>query len=246
MAGPSREQALSLLAAANNHGDLAVKLSSLKQAKDILLAVEPSVAGELFPYLVELQSSPESLMYARLVFTCLDSIIGGVAFPKSTGYYQLLRLNYRLIDEIGLQAMEHSVMLIPVLLSLLKDDDSVFRWHGKVKRWLEELWTWMVKFKDAVFNILLEAGSVGMKLQAIKFLESYVLLFTSDASDSEKSEAMTRNGRVFNVSWLVGGHPILDPLALMSEANRSFSILLDLLRPASSLPGSLTISVVNW
>ncbi|KAK3031279.1 hypothetical protein RJ639_035579 [Escallonia herrerae] len=98
MAGPSREQALSLLAAANNHGDLAVKLSSLKQAKDILLVVEPSVAGELFPYLVELQSSPESLVRKALI---------------------------ELIDEIGLQAMEHSVMLIPVLLSLLKDDDFV-------------------------------------------------------------------------------------------------------------------------
>ncbi|KAK3021466.1 hypothetical protein RJ639_047638, partial [Escallonia herrerae] len=287
MAGPSREQALSLLAAANNHGDLAVKLSSLKQAKDILLAVEPSVAGELFPCLVELQSSPESLVRKALIeyseksydttIVELDGVsfgvhcmflIGGVAFPKSTGYYRLLHLNYRLIDEIGLQAMEHSVMLIPVLLSLLKDDDSVvarksiisgthmfcsvleeltlqFRWRGKVERWLEELWTWMVKFKDAVFNILLEAGSVGMKLLAIKFLESYILLFTSDASDSKKSEAMTRNGWVFNVSWLVGGHPVLDPLALMSEANRSFSILLDLLRPASSLPASLTISVVN-
>lgn len=62
-----REQALSLLAAANNHGDLAVKLSSLKQAKDILVSVEPSMAAELFPYLVELQSSPETLVRKTLI-----------------------------------------------------------------------------------------------------------------------------------------------------------------------------------
>lgn len=67
MAAAPRDQALSLLAAANNHGDLAVKLSSLKQAKDILLSVEPSSAAELFPYLVELQSSPERLVRKALV-----------------------------------------------------------------------------------------------------------------------------------------------------------------------------------
>lgn len=58
----AREQALSLLAAANNHGDLAVKLSSLKQAKDILVSIDPSLAADLFPFLVELYSSPESLV----------------------------------------------------------------------------------------------------------------------------------------------------------------------------------------
>jgi symplekin len=67
MAGAPRDQALALLAAANNHGDLAVKMSSLKQARDILLSVETSLAAELFPYLVELQSSPESLVRKLLV-----------------------------------------------------------------------------------------------------------------------------------------------------------------------------------
>jgi symplekin len=67
MAGAPRDPALSLLAAANNHGDLAVKMSSLKQARDILLSVEPSLAAELFPYLVELQSSHESLVRKLLV-----------------------------------------------------------------------------------------------------------------------------------------------------------------------------------
>ncbi|PIN15392.1 hypothetical protein CDL12_11970 [Handroanthus impetiginosus] len=63
----AREQARPLLVAANNHGDLAVKLSSLKQAKDILLSVPPSHAAELFPYLVELHSSPEALVRKHLL-----------------------------------------------------------------------------------------------------------------------------------------------------------------------------------
>ncbi|XP_031276645.1 uncharacterized protein LOC116135075 isoform X2 [Pistacia vera] len=240
MAVPSRDQALSLLAAANNHGDLAVKLSSLKQVRGILSSADPSLAAELFPYLVELQFSPETLVRKSLIET---------------------------IEDVGLKAMEHSYIIMPVLLAFLRDSDSTvakqsivtgtnffcrfledialqFHWNRKVERWLEELWTWMVRFKDAVFSIALEPGFVGTKLLALKFLEIYVLLFTSDTNDSEKFT--TEGGRrAFNISWLVGGHPFLDPVTLMSEANRTLGTLLDLLQSASNLPGPVTITVVN-
>lgn len=241
MAGAPRDPALSLLAAANNHGDLAVKMSSLKQARDILLSVEPSLAAELFPYLVELQSSHESLVRKLLV---------------------------EVVEEVGLKAMELSSVLMSVFLALVRDGDSIvakqcivsgtnffcsvleelalqFLRRGKVERWLEELWTWMVKFKDAVFAIALEPGSVGTKLLALKFLETYVLLFTSDTDELEKP-VTEANRRAFNMSWLVGGHPVLDPVMLMSEANRTLANLLNLLPLANGLPGSLTITVINW
>ncbi|KAK6130777.1 hypothetical protein DH2020_035488 [Rehmannia glutinosa] len=260
MAGPpSREQALSLLAAANNHGNLTVKLSSLKQAKDILLSVEPSQAAELFPYLVELQYSPEILVRKYLL---------------------------EVIDEIGAKTREHLSILLPVLLTYLKDSNPViakqtiitgtkifciFQRRGIVERWLEELWTWMIKFRDAVLGIIFEAGSVGSKLLAIKFLETYVLQFTLDSngfgsnpeglftilyafeilivnlyiSDSALPAVMIRPGRVFNVSWIMDGHPVLDPPALVSDANRYLGILLDMLRSANNFPGSLTITAVN-
>ncbi|KAJ7958867.1 Symplekin [Quillaja saponaria] len=241
MAGASRDQVLSLLAAANNHGDLAVKLSSLRQAKDILLSMEPSLAADLFSYLVELQSSPESLVRVLLI---------------------------EVIGEIDLKATGHSPILMSVLLTLLRDGDAIvarqsivtgtkifcsvleeltmqFNLRGKVERWLEEIWTWMAKFKDAVYAVALEPGSVGVKLLALKFLETFVLLFTSD-TDTEKPLAEAGIKRSFNISWMVGGHhPVLDPVVLMSEANRTLGILLNLLRSASSLPGSLIITVVN-
>ncbi|KAL5559889.1 hypothetical protein UlMin_036100 [Ulmus minor] len=240
MAGAPGDQALSLLAAANNHGDLAVKLSSLKQAKGILLSVDPSSAAELFPYLVELQSSPEALVRKALI---------------------------EVVDEIGLKAMEHSSVLMPVLLTFLRDGESSvarqaiisgsnffgivleemalqFHRRGKVERWLEELWSWMAKFKDAVFAIALEPGSVGTKLLALKFLETFVLLFTTDNGDTE-SPAAEGSKRGFNISWLVGGHPVLNPYLFMSEASRTLGILLNLLQSASSLPGTLTIAIVN-
>ncbi|XP_037495674.1 uncharacterized protein LOC105630767 [Jatropha curcas] len=102
----------------------------------------------------------------------------------------------------------------------------------------------MLKFKDAVFAVAVEPGSVGTKLLSLKFLETYILLFTADTSDSEKL-VTEGSRRLFNVSWLAGGHPVLDPVALMSDADRTLGILLDLLQIPSSCPGPLTIAVVN-
>ncbi|WCJ35644.1 HEAT repeat-containing protein [Euphorbia peplus] len=236
----SRDQALSLLTAANDHADLVVKLSSLKQAKDILLSLDPSLASELFPYLAELQFSPESLVRKMLV---------------------------EMIEEIGLKAMENCSVLVPVLLAFLKDTDPViarkaivcgthlfcgvleemalqFLQHNKVERWLEELWIWMLKFKDAVFAIAVEPGSVGTKLLSLKFLETYVLVFTSDTNEYDKL-ASEGSRRLFNVSWLAGGHPLLDPVALMSDADRTIRIFLEFLQSPGKLPGSLVIAAVN-
>lgn len=66
-AATARAQALSLLAAANNHGDLAVKLSSLRQVKEILLSLEPSLSAEIFPYLAELHLSRETIVRKSLI-----------------------------------------------------------------------------------------------------------------------------------------------------------------------------------
>ncbi|KAL6012751.1 hypothetical protein ACLOJK_003240 [Asimina triloba] len=230
MAVASREQAISLLSVAKNHGDLAVKLSSLKQAREILLALDPPVAGELFPVVAELQSSPEILVRKCLV---------------------------ELVEDLGLKVLEQSCVLMPVLLRLLQDDSPIvvrqsivigtnffctvleemeiqFNQSGKVERWLDELWQWMVKFKDAVFGIALEPGYAGPKLLAMKFLEIYALLFTSDAADSEAS---SREG---------GGHPILDPSALALEGKKVIGLLLDLLHSVKSLRGSLIVAIINW
>ncbi|XP_057252015.1 uncharacterized protein LOC104905104 isoform X2 [Beta vulgaris subsp. vulgaris] len=49
----------------------------------------------------------------------------------------------------------------------------------------------------------------------------------------------------FNVSWVASGHPVLDPAELISEANRLSTSLLDMLQSSSSIPGPLTITVVN-
>ncbi|XP_047976738.1 uncharacterized protein LOC125218957 isoform X2 [Salvia hispanica] len=239
----ARDQALSLLAAANNHGDLAVKLSSLKQAKDILFSIEPSQAAELFPYLAELQSSPETLVRKYLL---------------------------EVIDEVGAKLSEHLCILFPVLLTFLKDNNPIVvkqsiitgtkvfscvleelalqhQRRDIVGRWLEELWTGLIKFRDTVLAIIFEAGPIAPKLLGIKFLETFILCFTLDSTEFEmcNPEVMVRQGRMFNISWIAESHPILNPPALMSDANRYLGIFLEILLSANNLPGCLTITTVN-
>ncbi|KAJ4850650.1 hypothetical protein Tsubulata_037952 [Turnera subulata] len=236
----SMDQARSLLSAANNHGDLAVKLSSLTQARGILFSVDPSLAAELFPYLVDLQFSPERLVRKMLL---------------------------EIIEDTGSKVMEHCPVLMPVVLSLLKDRDPIiarqsivtgtrlfcgvleelalqFHRRGKVERWLEDLWIKMLKFKDSVFAMALEPGSVGTKLLALKFLETYILLFTTETNDSDR-RVTEGSKQLFNISWITGSHPVLDPVALISDANRTLAIVMDFLSSAGSLPGAFTIAVVN-
>ncbi|KAH9609014.1 hypothetical protein KSS87_020563 [Heliosperma pusillum] len=242
MAANSRDQILSLLAAANNHGDLAVKLSSLRQVKDLLSSSQhlPSIAPQVFPFLVELHSSPRPLVRKLLL---------------------------EVIEETGLKVLEHSLLLLPVLLALSKDGDPgvnqqsiatgtkffsalleelirQVHLHGKVERWTEEMWIQLIEFKDAVVSLVFEPACVGTRLMALKFLECFILQFTPDivASDRRTSGGSERG---FNISWLANGHPVLDALNLSSEANRLFSILLDMLHTSSSIPGPLTIAVVN-
>ncbi|PIA51845.1 hypothetical protein AQUCO_01000020v1 [Aquilegia coerulea] len=242
MAGATREQGFSLLSAAKNHGDLAVKLSSLKQAKEILLSMDSSVASELFPLVVELQSSSEVLVRKFLVELAVD---------------------------LGLKVMEHSPLLMPILLALIKDNASVvvrqsivsctyffcscleemalqsqFHQSGKAERWMEDLWRWMIKLKDAIIGIALEPGSVGVKLLAIKFLEMCVLSFSADTNDFETSIKEGRR-QGFNISWLAGGHPVLDPNILTSEGNKCLGHLLDMFLSATSICGSQIIAIIN-
>ncbi|KAL1059861.1 hypothetical protein V6Z11_1Z001100 [Gossypium hirsutum] len=180
-----------------------------------------------------------------------------------------LRVAFSIIEDIALKAIEHSSLPVLVLVPFLRDVDSdvvkqsivsgrnffccvleemalQFQQNGKVDQCLEELWIWMVRFKDGVFSTAMEPGPLGAKLLSLKFLETYVLLFTSDNVDSANFLEATRGSRqTFSVSWLSGGHPILDPVALTSDANRTLFILLGMLQSASSLPVSVTITIVN-
>lgn len=172
-----------------------------------------------------------------------------------------------LLKELGSKVTGESVRLMPNLLLCLKHDNLIvakqsiasgtrlfcavleemalqLRNFGKVEAWLEEAWSWMVQFKDAVRGIVLEPGSIAKKVLAVKFLEICVFYFTPDASDNGVHSAEGKEWS-FNVLQLVRGHSIVDPASLESEANRIVSLLLDILQSAYSLRGSFVTAIIN-
>ncbi|KAG7647728.1 Phosphatidylinositol 3-/4-kinase catalytic domain [Arabidopsis thaliana x Arabidopsis arenosa] len=250
MAAPAdattKGQALALLAAAKNHGDLAVKLSSLKEVKEILLSLEePSLSAEIFPYLRELCLSPEVLVRRSLI---------------------------EIIEEVGLRMLEHSYVLVSVLIHLVGDNDPTvaeksistgttffrsilekmetqFHHCGKVDRWCVNLWTLMLMFKDAVFNIALDLKPgrvVGVKVLALKFMETFILLITPHASDPEKVSTSSEGSRqMINISSLAAGLPMLNLTGLMSEVNQTLVRLGSFLQAPTLIQDALPIAVID-
>ncbi|CAA7388045.1 unnamed protein product [Spirodela intermedia] len=172
-----------------------------------------------------------------------------------------------ILSKLGSKVTEGSLVLMPVLLSLLKHEAAIvvrqsivcgtrffctvleeiaqqLQFIGEVGRWLEDMWVWMVKFKDAVYSLASEPGPASVRALAVKFLEVYVLLFTSNASGHEG--ALTEEkARGFDVSKLVGLHPIFERSLLSFEVNKCLGLLLNLLLSASTAPVSLTIVVIS-
>lgn len=246
MAGNTREQVLSLLNSAKNHPEMGIRIDSLKQLKDILLHRDPSMLKEFTTSLPELQTAPFSLVRKYLA---------------------------EMIEEIGLKNLEHLSQMVPVLLAFLKDDTpavirqsitsgtNLFRnaleyaalqavHYGKLDKWLEDLWSLMLKFKDAVYPFAFQPGTDGVKLLAVKFVEITILLFTPDPNGSQPPLPQQNSDgklRTFNISWLVGGHPLLDPGSLGQEANKNLGHMLDQLRSPdiTMLQSSVIIVIIN-
>ncbi|KAH9555778.1 hypothetical protein CY35_08G133900 [Sphagnum magellanicum] len=242
-----REQAVKLLNEAKMQPDAPSKADLLKNVMEIVLHREPSLLPEFVPYLMELQSEPGSPVRKYLA---------------------------EMIEEIGTRHVAHISTTVPVLLALLRDStpavarraitsgSNIFRttleqvasqgiYTGQVEKQLVDAWNWVTHFKNAVYPAAFQHGNDGVRLLAVKFVETTVLLFTPDPSGSSQPPPNQQNSdgvaKGFNIAWIAGGHPLLDANALGQEASKNLGLLLNQLRaPESSvLPGPVAIVLVN-
>ncbi|KAI3939281.1 hypothetical protein MKW92_051353 [Papaver armeniacum] len=177
-----------------------------------------------------------------------------------------------IIGEIGSTYKELIPEIVPVLISFLEDDtpavarQAISSGTDLFRRTLEKVavkglsaselddslktsWEWMLKFKDAVCPIAFQKhGTDGIRLLAIKFVEAIVLLYTPDPNgSSEPPPCQSSEGKIegFSISWLRGGHPVLNVADLSMEASQSLGLLLDQLRfPTVKSLSNLTIIVL--
>ncbi|KAH7677881.1 symplekin protein [Dioscorea alata] len=242
MAASWEERAATLFTSARSSPDIPSKMKQLRQLKE-LLHREPSLVPEFAARLSEFQSDR--------------------AAPAR-------RFLAEMIGEVATKHIEVLPVMVPALISFLKDDTpAVVRqaiktgtflfqyvlvklaikglYSSELEESLKESWTWMLNFKNAVLPVVIQAGSDGIKLLAIKFVEAMILAYTPDPNGTSDPPHEVDDGSEFNISWLRGGHPVLSVGDLAMEASQSLGLLLDQLRfpQVKSLSNSIVIVLVN-
>ncbi|XP_057525274.1 uncharacterized protein LOC130804737 isoform X2 [Amaranthus tricolor] len=181
------------------------------------------------------------------------------------------------IGEIGLKHLEFLPETIPALLTVVDDDTPAVARQAitsctnifcctlekiaiqglherKLDDLLESTWEWMLKVKEKIYTIAFESGSDGIRLLALKFVASIILIYTPDPNGGTEppthpiSDSDDKGKEMgFNISWLRKGHPFLKLGELSVEATQSLGLLLGQLRlpMVKSLSTSMMVVLIN-
>lgn len=210
-------------------------------------------------------SNADSVLLSKFLSPLLDLL--------SDRFSPVRKFTAEMIGDIGLKFTESIPEIVPVLMPVLKDDTpavarqaircgmEIFRYvlfkvalqgiySSELDTSLESSWSWILKFRDEIYTLAFEPGSDGRRLLALKFMETVVLLYTPDPNGSSDPPAdldSEANVKEFNISWLRGGHPVLNVGDLSIEASQSLGRLLDQLRfpTVKSLNNLIIIMLIN-
>ncbi|KAJ0089238.1 hypothetical protein Patl1_31343 [Pistacia atlantica] len=236
-----RETYASLVFSTKAAMDIPLKLEYLRRLKQDLIEEENVIViSEILPRIFDLQS--DSFAPVRKFVT-------------------------EIIGEVGLKHVQFLPEIMPVLISVLDDSApavarqaitcglDLFRstlvklaiqglHSSELDNSVESSWTWILKFKEKIYLMAFQ-GSGGVRLLALKFVEAVILLYTPDPNGSLKPSPDEGNLVEFNISWLRGGHPVLNIGDLSIEAGEKLGLLLDQLRfPTVKSLSSLVIVVL--
>ncbi|CAA2998893.1 symplekin isoform X1 [Olea europaea subsp. europaea] len=244
MAANWREKIAGLINSVQYAADVPSKLDHLRTLRDEILGVESRFLVDFISPILDLMSDHSS---------------------------PVRQLITQMIGQIGLKNLEFLPEIVPVLITVLNDDTpavarqaiacgiDIFRstlvkvaiqglYSSELNASLRSSWACVLKFRDEIYSMAFRVGSDGRRLPALKFVESVVILYTPDPNGSMElppdqfSEGMFEE---FNISWLRGGHPVLNIGDLSVEASQNLGQLLDQLRfPTVKSLSNLTIIVL--
>ncbi|KAK1562008.1 hypothetical protein Q3G72_004851 [Acer saccharum] len=241
----SREKLASLVNSARAAMDMHLKLEYLRRLKLDLVEEENAVlVSEILPRILDLHSNP---------------------------FAPVRKFVTEIIGEIGLKHLQFLPEIVPVLISVVNDATpavarqaincglELFRftfekiaiqglyYPSDLDSSLKSSWAWMLKFKDKIYSIAFQSGSGGVRLLALKFVEAVILLYTADPNGSSKPSPPVGDLIEFNVSWLRGGHAVLNVGDLSIEAKERLGLLLDQLRfpTVQCISNLVTVVLIN-
>lgn len=235
-----------LIKSAKMCSDIPSKLQNLKLLRRHISGAEPSFLAAILPSVLDL--APDRFSPVR-------------------------KYIIEIIAQIAAKHLQFLPEIVPVMLTLLKDDTPpvarqvvassihIFRCTlfkvsvqgmllSELEGSLQSSWSWVQKLRDEIYSIAFQVAPDGRRLLALKFVISVVLLYTPDPDGSPEptsdlNSETQDSSKEFNISWLRGGHPILNVGDLAIEASKSLGLLLDQLRlPTVKSLSNLTIIVL--
>ncbi|XP_057489795.1 LOW QUALITY PROTEIN: uncharacterized protein LOC130775695 [Actinidia eriantha] len=225
MAANTREKVASLVNLAKFAMDIPSKLERLRSLKNELSQAD-SVLLRVFPLLLDLHTDRFSPV--RKFIT-------------------------ELIGDIGLKNEEVIPEIVPVLMTQLKErTPAVARqaiccgidlFHSS----LTKVAIQVCCILNLLFRLgykIFKPGSDGIRFPAVRFVEAVILLY---ALDPTTANLFSEKFAEFNISWIRGGHHVLNVGDLSIEASQNLGLLLDELRlpTVKSLSNSMMIVLIN-
>ncbi|XP_068317168.1 uncharacterized protein [Pyrus communis] len=242
MTANSHERLACLMDSAIFASDIPSKLDRLRQSKhDLVRQQDPDLRSELLTRFFELQSDQFGP-----VGKFATEMLGEIGLMHVELLPEIVRSLINVLSD-GTPAVARQAITTGIHLFRCVLENLTFQGlhTSELDSLLELAWAWVLKLKDEIYSIAFQLGSGGVRLRALKFVESVILLYTPDPNGSPAPPAHEGDLVDFNVSWLHGGHPLLNVGDLSIEASKSLGLLLDQLRfPTVKSLGSLAIVVL--
>lgn len=234
-----REQAVALIRDAKRQEEEIAKVACLRQALSVVLQGVPELLPELLQHVLDAQTGPG--WRARAYLAEVVELVG-FKFLKQVPA-MLPALQVLLQDSAPAVVMKAIVAAVHLYGFAFEQLLLQGIYSGQVEKWLTDVWAKLGKVKEAVFPALVDHSNDIVRLHAVKFVETTVLLFSPDPSSSQPEG----EPKQCNVAWIEAGHPVLAAEELGQEAVRNLELLLDHLRaPAvGTLTSSLAIVLLN-
>ncbi|XP_042456319.1 uncharacterized protein LOC122040899 isoform X1 [Zingiber officinale] len=237
------ERADGLLQSARAACEVSSKLKQLRQLKEVLLNRDTSLLAEFVTRLAELQSER-----ASPIRKFLAEMIGDIGSKHTDVLHEMLPCLISFLEDetpaVARQAITTGTALFGHVLEKLVIQGL---YSNDIDVSLKSSWTWMLQFKTTVVHTAFQSGSDGVRLLAVKFVETLVLLYTPDPYISSDPPQESDFDVGFNISWLRVGHALLNVGELAVEASQSLGLLLDQLRfpQVKTLSNSMVIVLIK-
>ncbi|XVE62050.1 hypothetical protein DITRI_Ditri06bG0087800 [Diplodiscus trichospermus] len=223
--------------------DLASKLDLCRQLKQDLLEEDAAALSEFLPRLFDLYSDPSGPV--RKLAT---EIIGEIGVKNLEFVPEIAQFLITVLEDVTPAVVRQSIACsIDLFCRTLEKIAIQGLYLRELDGGLESSWFWMLKLKEKIYSIAFQPGSGGIRLVALKFVEAVILLYTPDPNGCPEPPPDEGTPVEFNITWLRGGHPLLNVGDLSIEASQRLMLLLDQLRfpTVKSLTNSVIVVLIN-